>query len=177
MLKSSYPASPDWIAREKVPSGRFWVSDMSDFDLGVRYDVILCLFSSIAYLLQVEQVVSAFVCFKKHLNPEGVVIVEPWFSPEQWRVGAPHMVTVDRADLKICRINTSGREGRLSLIQFHYLIGKPQGVEHLTESHELALYTSEEMLDFFGQAGLSVQYDPEGLFGRGLYVANLETRA
>lgn len=162
------------IAQSKVPSGKFSVADMSNFDLDVRYDVIQCLFSSIGYLKQAELVVGALLCFKRHLNPDGVIIVEPWFSPDQWKVGIPHMVTVDRPDLKICRINTSGLEGALSKLHFHYLIGTPEGVQHFTEDHELALYSNEEMLSFFKQAGLAVRHDPEGIFGRGLYIANVE---
>jgi len=161
------------IAQSKVSSGKFWAVDMSDFDLGIQYDVIQCLFSSIGYLKQAEQVVDALACFKKHLNPEGVILIEPWFSPEQWNVGTPHMLAIDQPDLKICRMNTSGLEGRISKIHFHYLIGTPQGVEHLTEDHELALYTPDEMLSFFKEAGLAVRYDPEGIFGRGLYIAKL----
>jgi ubiquinone/menaquinone biosynthesis C-methylase UbiE len=159
------------IAGDKVPSGRFRVADMSAFDLGVRYDVVMCLFSSIGYLKQARQVVAALRCFERHLNAGGVIVVEPWFSPDQWVVGTLHMVTVDRPELKICRMNRSEREGNLSRVCFHYLIGGPDGVEHVTEDHELALYTREEMLGFFSQAGLAVRYDPEGICGRGLYVA------
>lgn len=164
------------IARNKVPSGRFWIADMSNFDLGIRYDVVQCLFGSIGYLKQAEQVVGALKCFKKHLNPEGTILVEPWFSSHQWKDGIPHMAIVDRPDLKICRMNMDKREGALSKIHFHYLIGKPQGVEYLTEDHELSLYTTEEMLSFFKQADLAARHYPERIFGRGLYVANKETR-
>jgi len=158
------------IAAERVPAGRFSVADMRDFDLGLRHDVVLCLFSSIGYLTRAEQVVAALDCFKRHLNPGGAVIVEPWFSPEQWKVGMVHMLTVDQPELKICRMSTSARKGRLSQVRFHYLIGRPGGVEHVTEDHELALCSPEEMLECFGQAGLAAEHDPEGIFGRGLYV-------
>jgi ubiquinone/menaquinone biosynthesis C-methylase UbiE len=159
------------IAGAKIPSGSFRVADMSDFDLGARYDVLLCLFSSIGYLTEGRQVVAALKCFRRHLQPGGVIVVEPWFTPEQWVVGTLHVVTVDRPELKICRMSRSEREGDLSRVRFHYLIGGPGGVKHVTEDHELALYTREEMLGFFRQAGLAVRYDPEGIFGRGLYVA------
>jgi SAM-dependent methyltransferase len=165
------------IARGKVPSGRFRVADMRDFDLSARYDVVQCLFSSIGFLKQSQHVVRALLCFKKHLKPGGIVIVEPWFIPDRWHDGIiPHMVTVDRPDLKICRMSATGRAGTLSKIRFHYLIGRVQGVEHLTEDHELALYTPEEMLRFFQQAGLAARYDPEGIFERGLYVARVEEK-
>ncbi len=164
---------PDFaeIAQKKIPSGKFTRADMSDFSLDKRYDVVQCLFSSIGYLLEDQQVVDALVCFKNHLNPAGIILVEPWFSPEQWKVGTPHMTTVDLPDLKICRMNTSGVDGTISKIHFHYLIGTSDSVEHLTEDHNLALYMIDEMLGFFEQAGLQVEYDPEGIFGRGIYVA------
>jgi len=159
------------IAQGKLSKGQFCEAEMSDFYLGNQYDVVQCLFSSIGYLKKAEQVVDALNCFKNHLNPGGVILVEPWFSPEQWNIGAPYMLSIDEPDLKICRMNISGIEGNISKMHFHYLIGTSQGVEHFTEDHELALYTLEEMLTFFEQAGLTVQYDPVGLFDRGLYIA------
>ena len=161
------------IAQEKVPSGQFRVADMSDFKMGERYDVVLCLFSSIGYLTKAEEVINALQCFKKHLKPGGVIIVEPWFTPEQWHSGAVYMVNVDEPDLKICRMSVSEREGNLSKLNFHYLVGTSQGVEHFTEEHTLALYTQDEMLSFFEEAGLSVSYDPEGITGRGMYQARI----
>lgn len=160
------------IARRKVPSGRFFVANMSSFDVGHRYDVVQCLFSSIGYLTNPKDVVSAFQCFAKHLNPGGVVIVEPWLTPESYTAGVPHMAPpVDRPDIKIARMNVSEREGNLSRLRFHYLLARSQGVEYFHEDHELALYSVEEMLEFFRQAGLSASHDPEGIFGRGVYTA------
>ncbi len=159
------------IAQQKLPESCFRTADMSDFDMGECYDVVLCLFGSIGYLTQAGQVLDALCCFKQHLNPGGVVIVEPWFTPDQWQPGTPYMAIVDQPDLKICRISTSEREGNLSRLYFHYLIGSAQGVEHLTEEHVLAMYTREEMLSFFVKAGLAVHFDEEGVTGRGVYIA------
>lgn len=161
------------IAREKVPSGDFWLADMSDFDLPKTYDVIQCLFSSIGYLSSEEKIVAALKGFKRHLNPNGVIFVEPWITPESWQVGHTHMFTAESDDLKICRMSVTERVDRRSILNFHYLIATKQSVEYLTEKHELVLYTNEEMLSCFAEAGLEVAYDAEGLFGRGLYVARL----
>jgi SAM-dependent methyltransferase len=159
------------IARAKVPSGRFYLGDMSHFDLERTYDVIVCLFSSIGYLTRPEQVVSALACFRKHLQPDGVVLLEPWFEPNDWNSGKLHMISVDRPEVKICRIIQSGRRGNVSILNFHYLIATPQGVEHVTEVHELSMYTRDAMVGFFRQAGFTVRFDAEGVCGRGLYVA------
>ena len=69
------------VARRKVPAGRFMRADMEHFDLGRRYDAVLCLFSSIAYLVTLERVGQALDCFRRHVVPDGVVVVEPWFEP------------------------------------------------------------------------------------------------
>jgi SAM-dependent methyltransferase len=106
------------IARAKNPSGSFSVGDMRSFQLEKRYDVVQCLFSSIDYLLtsQDQDIVAALTCFRAHLAPGGVVLIEPWLSPAAYKPGQPHMVTVDRPDLKVWRVNVSKREGDISIL-------------------------------------------------------------
>lgn len=164
------------IARKKVPTADFSIADMRSFQLKKKYDVVQCLFSSIGYLTSPEDVVSALTCFKNHLNPKGIIIVEPWLTPDVYQPGMPHMTPpVDQPDLKIVRMNVSEIDGNISRLHFHYLIAKKEGVEHLEEEHKLALYTVEQMQSFFLQAGLKVNYDPEGIFERGLYIAREST--
>src|SRR5436190_4742179 len=45
--------SPSFVrmARQKHPAGSFFEADMSRFDLSRKYDAVLCLFSSIGYVL------------------------------------------------------------------------------------------------------------------------------
>jgi SAM-dependent methyltransferase len=161
------------IARRKVPGGTFSTADMRSFQLGKKYDVVQCLFSSIGYLKRGDEVVQALECFAQHVAEDGIIVVEPWLTPEIWRVGSPDMQSLDRPDLKICRMVVNGRNGNLSLIPFHYLIATPSGVEYLQEDHELGLYTVDEMLGFFDRAELKVRYDAEGIRARGLYVARV----
>src|SRR6476646_6634630 len=44
-------------ARQKNPQGSYTVADMAAFDLNKRYDVIICLFSSIGYLRTFDKIV------------------------------------------------------------------------------------------------------------------------
>lgn len=113
------------IAREKNRSGRFEVADMRNFDLGKTYDVVQCLFSSIGHLLFGEEVIRALTSFKKHLNPNGVILIEPWITPENWRDNDRVFMTVGESDdVKIVRMNTSERLGRLTRLNMAYLVGK-----------------------------------------------------
>ncbi len=157
------------VAAEHCPGVPLHVGDMTDFDLGRRFDAVVCLFSSIGYARTLEGLHGALAAMARHLEPGGVLLVEPWLSPDDWLTGKPHLLVVDEPELKIARVNTSGRDGRLSIVEFHYLVGTPESVEHFTELHELALFTHAEYVAAFEAAGLRVEHDPEGLMGRGLY--------
>ena len=158
------------VAKKKHPKIRFHQGDMVDFDLGRQFDVVVCLFSSIGYVKTKSRLQKAIRTMSRHLLPGGVLVIEPWFSPKQWHPGRASMTQVNKPDLKIVRMNYSDQRGKLSLIEFQYLVGTPKGIEHSLEIHELGLFTHKEYLDACKAARLNVTHDPEGLDGRGLYI-------
>lgn len=159
------------IARRKLPSASVYEADMSTFDLPVRYDAILCLFSSIAYLRDLATVRRALERFRHHLAPGGIILLEPWFAPGAMQAGRTYLKTAEAAGVTVCRMSRVEVEGRVSRLHFHYLIGRETGIEHATECHELGLFTVDEMLECFRQAGLAAEHDPRGPYGRGLFLA------
>jgi ubiquinone/menaquinone biosynthesis C-methylase UbiE len=48
-------------ARNKNEAGSYYVMDMADFHLTKKYDVILCLFSAIGYILSMDKVISTLI--------------------------------------------------------------------------------------------------------------------
>lgn len=165
--------SPDFvrIAQRKHPSGRFVQADMSDFHLGRQYDAVLCLFSSIGYLRTLDRVAAALACFREHLAPGGMIVVEPWFPPGG--LNTEHVArNVAEADgVRVERVSRVEVDGRLSRLFFDYEISDVSGTRRASEVHELGLFTPEELLEAFGDAGLDAEYDAKGLTDRGLYVA------
>jgi SAM-dependent methyltransferase len=160
------------IARQRNPGVVFHQADMVDFELGRRFDAILCLFSSIGYVKTVPRLRQALQTMRRHLSPGGVILIEAWLTPEKYQVGHVGSVYVNQPDLKIARMNISAVEDHLSVMDFHYLVGTPQGIDYFTERHELGLFTHEEYLAAFRDNALEVIYDPdpEKLMGRGLYI-------
>ncbi|AUX47328.1 SAM-dependent methyltransferase [Sorangium cellulosum] len=159
------------IARAKLPHGSVVEADMTTFELPGRYDVILCLFSSIGYARTLENVQRTLARFRAHLGEGGLVLVEPWFAPGALEPGRVFVKTVEAPGVTVCRMSCSEIEGRLSRLHFEYLIGRAGRIERASEIHELGLFTTEEMLDCFRQARLEATYDPKGPYGRGLFLA------
>jgi SAM-dependent methyltransferase len=158
------------IARARLGNVPLHVADMTSFALGRTFDAVTCLFSAVGYVGTTERLAQALARMASHLNPGGLLIVEPWIAPDKWVTGAPHLLTVDQPNLKIARMNVSSRTGRLAVLDFFYLVATPAGVEHFTERHEIALFTDAEYRQGFEDTGLAVEYDEVGLIGRGLYL-------
>jgi SAM-dependent methyltransferase len=158
------------VARERLPETAFHEGDMTSFDLGKRFDAVVCMFSSVGYVRSEEGLRAAIASMTKHLEPGGVLVVEPWLAPDAWRERHVGAVFVDEPELKIARINVAERDGAVSIVEFQYLVGTPDGVERFSERHELGLFAVEQYLEAFRAAGLEVEHDPEGPMGRGLYV-------
>ena len=158
------------VARQRHPNITFSQGSMVDFNLETQFDAVTCLFSAIGYAMTVSNLQSAIKSLERHTKPGGVVVVEPWFSPDQWKEGKPAAVFVDKPDMKLARVNVSERRGNVSIVNFHFLVATQGNVEHFTELHEIGLFTKKEYINAFKKAGLQTTYDPQGITGRGLYV-------
>jgi SAM-dependent methyltransferase len=158
------------VARRKHPDVAFHHGDMRTFDLGRRFDVVTCLGSSIGYTRTEEGMRAAIANLARHVRPGGALAVEPWFGPGVFIPGRIHMLTVDEPELKIVRMNRTEIVDGVSVLDFHYLIGTPGEIRRAEECHELGLFTHEQMTAALEDRGLRVEYDAEGLRGRGLYV-------
>lgn len=160
------------IARARLPAAPLHLGDMRTFNLGRQFDVVTCLFSSIGYMETPEDLVHALVNMAGHVAPRGLLLVEPWLSPDRFDPNhLPRPLVTEGEGFNVVRMNDSRVEGRLSIMRFHYLVGQPGKIDHFVEEHALALYMEDEYRAAFTEAGLSAELDAEGLMGRGLWIA------
>jgi SAM-dependent methyltransferase len=162
------------MARAKLPKGSVYEADMKSFELPRKYDVVLCLFSSIGYVRTLENVTRTLERFGAHLADDGLVVVEPWFAPGALEPGRTFLKTAEAPGVTVCRMGWTEIDDRISRLHFEYLIGRRGGIERASEIHELGLFTTEEMTECFRRAGLRAEHDPEGPYGRGLFLARRE---
>ena len=160
------------VARTNVEGVPFTQADMTTLNLGRKFDVITCLFSSIGYLKTCNNLRKTMQNFSSHLKKGGVVLIEPWFTKSTYIPGYPHMDTYSSNELKIARVNVSELRGNLSVMDMNYLIAeKNEGVRHFVDRHELGLFEIDETLTIMKKAGFQPKFLKRGLMrDRGLYV-------
>lgn len=173
------------VARRRLPDVTFHQADMTAFETGRTYDAVTCLFSAIGHLPSTDALHSAAACMARHLRAGGVLLVQPWLHPDDFVAGLIGHDVVETAEFKLARVSRSWIEGRRARIEFHYVVGRPDGIEHFVEEQTISLFTIQEHIDAFEAAGLEAWHLPKAtdplagdplqrrrnLMGRGMFVA------
>lgn len=160
------------IAKRKVRNARFINGDMKTMNLKKKFDAIICLFSSIAYVKSYPNLKKAIANFSRHLKKGGILIIEYWFEKKAFFPYLPFMTTYNSKNLKIARLNNSKITKNVSVLDMHYLIAeKNKKTKYYHEIHELGLFSIKRTLEIMRKAGLSSVYLKKGLVkGRGLLI-------
>jgi SAM-dependent methyltransferase len=160
------------VARSRCPDVQLHQGDMVSFDLGRRFGAVTCLFSSIGYTRTEARLGQAIACMAQHLEPGGVLIVEPWFTPEAWSPPRVMTAVVEHDGTSVVRMTLSkaGATPDLSELDMQYLIGTAEGIEHRVEVHVLGLFTWDQYRAAFEAAGLATDVDEIGPIDRGLVI-------
>jgi SAM-dependent methyltransferase len=161
------------IAKCKHPDGEFFHGDMSGFALSRRYDAVLCLFSSIGYLQTLDRVRQALTCFREHLAPDGILIVEPWLPPGVLDPAHVARHAGEANGTRVSRVTRVEVDGAICRLCFDYEIADAGGTRQASEVHTLGLFPTADLLRTFEEVGFRTEYDTKGLSDRGLVVATL----
>jgi len=162
------------IAKSKVPEAKFKIANMIDFRLKDRFDVIICLFSSIGYVQNLPNLKKTLENFYRHLNDSGLVIVEPWVFKKDFKKGHISIDTYVDDELKFVRMARSKISTSMWLIFMHYLVGKNQKIEYFTEVHKMLALNYKDYVKALKSSGFKdIRYLTENLWDgcRGLFVA------
>lgn len=164
-------------AKKRLPGVEFNQGDMKNFDLGRKFDVVTCLFSSIGYVHTPEELQLAVGNMAKHLKTGGVLVIEPWLDRESYNPNyePPIDEGVLKDGTKVRRFAEMGIDGNISVLKMHHELDGPEGHREFDEEHRLAMHTSSDFQTAFNAAGLSFEFDKSGLQSnhdksRGLYI-------
>ena len=106
------------------------------------------------------------------------MIIDPWFEPGQLTDRGVSVVSATGDGVAVVRMSRTLIDDRVSNLEFEYLVGRPDGIERMTERHTLGLFSRTDMYAAFEAAGLHVEHRPNTVRKRGIYVSRLhEERA
>ncbi|HEY6144904.1 MAG TPA: hypothetical protein VIV13_01410, partial [Solirubrobacterales bacterium] len=106
-----------------------------------------------------------------HLRSPGLLIVEPWFTPENFWDGHLAANFQTESETKLAWMYRQYREDLTAVLDIHYLVGGEGQPEYIRERQDLGLFSPAEMADAFTAAGLEPSYRESDVWNRGLYVA------
>jgi len=163
------------VARPRLHDVTLHRASMTTFDLPPRFDLVTCLFASIAYLDDLASMHAAIRRMAGHLHDDGVLVLEPGVRRE--RVQPPRTsemsVTVDGT--RVDRV-TSGRvssDGSVLHVRFRYSIERPgdDAARVFDEDHPIRLFEDDAYRRAMSDAGLVAREIESPLFPHGLFVA------
>ncbi len=160
------------IAQKNNPGIHFKQANMITLNLEKQFDVILCLYSSIAYVKTKANLKKTIKNFADHLKKGGVMLIEPWYTKETYTVGAPNMSTFDNRNIKISKMCVPKIRGNISIMDMNYLIAKEsQEIKHIVDRHEMGLFEVDEITAIMKKAGIHANFLQNGFMkNRGLFI-------
>jgi SAM-dependent methyltransferase len=146
------------IAKNKVKKAKFEKVNMIDFDLNQKFDIIISLFSAIGYVKTKKNLKKTIQNISSHLNFGGIVIIEGWFEKDKFRGNRLIMDTYEDQNLKICRICNTKKNGKVSELNFNWLIGEiGEDIKYFEENHELGLFDNKYILTLFQENDIKIK--------------------
>jgi SAM-dependent methyltransferase len=146
-------------------------NDMRTFELDRTYDVVTCLFSAIGHVETAEAMRRSIERMAAHLRSPGLLIVEPWFTPENFWDGHLAANFQIETETKLAWMYRQYREDLMAVLDIHYLVGGEGQPEHIRERQDIGLFTPQEMEGAFAAVDMEARYRESDVWNRGLYVA------
>jgi dTDP-3-amino-3,4,6-trideoxy-alpha-D-glucopyranose N,N-dimethyltransferase len=157
-------------AESKLPSVRIHAADMRELCLDREFDAVSCMFGPIGYMADETQLQTAIGRMAAHLVAGGVLVLDPWWFPENFIDGYV-MAEVARDERRsVARVSHSVRTGSSMCITAKYVIGEPAGMTEFSTHDTLSLFREDQYAEAFRRAGLTVEYLPTAATERGLLV-------
>jgi SAM-dependent methyltransferase len=159
------------LTHARCPQIPLHEADMRTFALDRSYDVVTCLFSAIGHVETAAAMRRSIERMAAHLRSPGLLIVEPWFTPENFWDGHLAANFQMESETKLAWMYRQRRDDLMAVLDIHYLVGGEGQPEYIRERQDLGLFTPEEMKEAFVTIGLDVDYRESDVWNRGLYVA------
>jgi SAM-dependent methyltransferase len=155
------------VARDRLPGIQLHQADMRTLDLGRSFDAVICLFSSIGYITDAADMRSVVARLAAHVAPGGVLILDGWVRPDEWRERVRPQPDIAQDDqMLVVRLSLTRREGNITDLDMHHLVQTAGGIDYFVENHRLALTPTADYVSAVESAGLAARVIPNYMPGR-----------
>jgi len=138
----------------------FHLGDLRQFDLGRKYNALICMFAVMDYITETEDVLSALKAIRKHLDSGSLFIFDFWNGLAVLRILPSVRVQVAEDDnLRVIRIAQPEMDALNHLCRVHYqLLASQDGnlVDEILETHLIRYYFPQEITHYLEECGFEV---------------------
>jgi ubiquinone/menaquinone biosynthesis C-methylase UbiE len=142
------------VARKKVPKAYFVTGDMRSFKLKRKFDIILCMYTSMNYNLKTEDFIKSLKNFKRHLSDNGLIFFDMPLPRKP-------VVVAECLSRNVTVLHVTKNIGKIQEIMIYWILKKGNHTEVFEDFHRLRLYTQKEIVDAIKRSGLknSIYWD------------------
>ncbi|MBS3118743.1 class I SAM-dependent methyltransferase [Candidatus Woesearchaeota archaeon] len=144
------------IARKKSKSIHFLQGDMRTCDLKKRFDIVICLFSTIHYNQNCRELEKTLRNFYKHLKPRGLLIFDMGFNEERWSGGHIFVDNWSNREVDLVRFSKSRRNEDYGILDMACIIFKNNKFQFEEEHHKLRIFKTPEVKKLVEKIGFNV---------------------
>jgi SAM-dependent methyltransferase len=155
------------VAHGRLPGIPLHQADMRTLALGRTFDAVICLFSSIGYVTDPSEMRSTVARLAAHVASGGVLILDGWLRPDEWREAYRSEPDIARDDeTLVVRLSHSRRDRNVTELKMHHLVQTAEGIDYFVERHRLALTPTADYVSAVESAGLAARVIPDYMPGR-----------
>lgn len=167
------------VAKERLGSlAQVDLADMRDFQVDTPeggFDVVSCLLSSVGHLESADDYVAALQCMALHMNPRGVMLLEPWIDAGDYTPGRVDVDVAKREGIQVARItkHLSDEDPAMSCLEFRFVVSRADStvIDEWTTQMRLRMRTVEQQTAMFEQVFSRVEFQSTGAGSRGIFLA------
>jgi ubiquinone/menaquinone biosynthesis C-methylase UbiE len=162
LLKNDYSIlgvdiNPDMLnlAKKKAKGVKFILGDMKTLDLKDKFDVILCMFTSMTYNLNYKELENTLKIFYNHLQAGGLVIFDLGIHKDYWLGGSLWINTYSDKNLQLARISQSPLEPKNGVFEGNmiFLIKDKGKVDFEIDEHRLGVFKPNKIKELMTKIG------------------------
>jgi len=144
------------VARKNASKVKFVRASMTDFRLGRKFDVVLCMYSAIGLIRTYQNLERTIGNFSDHLRRGGIAILEnDTFTHSNSPLPHMNLSTVESGDTKIAKVEYYQRRGNILIEREDYLIAESgKGIKHYADLQYVGMFELEKTMQIMKRSGL-----------------------